>query len=47
MCFNDVTGVLMDLWLNSAKNQKFWDERELKVITGLPLSTSTLLKIVT
>lgn len=47
MCFNDVTGVLMDLWLNSAKNRKFWDERELKVITGLPLSTSTLLKIVT
>lgn len=45
--FDDVTGVLMDLWLNSAKNRKFWDERELKVIPELPLPTSTLLKIVT
>ena len=31
----------MDLWLNSAKNRKFWDERELKVIPELPLPTST------
>ena len=47
MCFDDITGALIDLWPNSAKNRKFWDERELKVIPERSLPTSIILKVVT